>query len=481
MRVIMKKEWMYNPLLAVLLFLSWVFACGCNNASDLVQANIEDRDYDESPLPGPLRQKVQAYDDWHVQWHQPDYGGTVTTHFTDATRTEVSHFGDWGDSTMWTGNYLASQALRYFVTGQAEARNNALRIVDTLSGHLHVTETEGYVARYRGSQSGMIYQGDEWCDSQDSCFHIEEGPYAGDFWWGSTSRDQYIGWFFGMVMAYDFVDDAAMKALIREDVLEVIHTLLDNSWVIMAQDGNPTGTAPQVLPSMQLAWATMGFHVTGDPRIGTELERLLLDETRPLIEISDFNFMNQYAQYYGNNLGHTNWFNTLRLGRKYFDEDDMNWMVDHFNQAQHSFARLSHNAWFNMVFMSQGGWIHEKADDPYYEQLLQDLNDFREAPNEQYRLPARDPETYTVDPTSVELHDLFEQCPILGELLGNVNIQALHAFPVQLQCSTDFLWQRNPFQIQECGSDNPRKVNPGVDYLLAYWLASYYRYVTKGM
>ena len=480
----MKKRTFFPILLPVaLLMISCLFGAACDDdyVAEWPQFNLEVRDYDETPEPGALRQKAEAYDGWHLQWHQPDYGGTVTTHFTDASRTDVHHLGDWGDSTMWTGNYLASQAFRYYVTGDLQARANALRMVGTLSGHLHVTQTPGYIARYWGSQTAMIYQGDEWCDAQDSCFHIEEGPYAGDFWWGSTSRDQYIGWFFGMTMAYDLVNDTPMRASIREDVLEVVHTLLDNNWVIMAQDGNPTGTAPKVLPSIRLALASIGYHVTGDERIKTELKKLVRNVNRIPLEISDINTLNRYTQYYGNNLGHTNWYNTLRLGRVYFGPDDVAWMVNHFNTAQHTFTRLTHNAWFNSIYMSQGGWTLEPGNDPYLGQLLQDLGDFRQSPNDRYAVPARDPGTYTIDPTSVTLHDLFEQYPIFQDLLGHVNVQALDAFPVPLQCSTDFLWQRNPFKIDECGSDDPRQVNPGVDYLLAYWVASYHKFVTKDM
>jgi hypothetical protein len=470
---------LFFPL--ALLIAGTMIASGCQDDSlaPWPRSPLEDAGYDETPAPGPLRLKAEAYDAWHEAWHQPDYGGTVTTRFTDPAHTAVSSLHDWGDSTMWTGTYLASQAFRYYVTRAPQARTNALRMVDALSGHLHVTETPGYIARYRGSQNGPIYQGDEWCHAQNSCFHVEEGDFAGDFWWGSTSRDQYIGWFFGMTMAYDLVDDEPMRRKIRGDVLEVVHTLLDNGWVIMAQDGNPSGTAPEVLHSMRLAFSTMSNHITGDERIRTELDRLLADSNRIAVEISDFNFMNRYAQYYGNNLGHTNWYNTLRIGRTYFDEDDHGWMVGHFNKAQHTFTRLSHNAWFNSIYMSQGGWEPGSEGDPYLEQLFQDLGDFRDAPNVRYYLPDRDPATFTVDPESQALHDLFEQYPILREIMGDVNVQALQGFPVPMQCSTDFLWQRNPFRIQECGSDDPRTVNPGVDYLVAYWVSAYHRLLTK--
>jgi hypothetical protein len=75
----------------------------------------------------------------------------------------------------------------------------------------------------------------------------------------------------------------------------------------------------------------------------------------------------------------------------------------------------------------------------------------------------------------------MDQYPWLAELMGDVDYQALDAFPVLEQCTTDFLWQRSPFVITACGLDNPAHVNPGVDYLVAYWLAEYHKFISKDM
>ena len=73
----------------------------------------------------------------------------------------------------------------------------------------------------------------------------------------------------------------------------------------------------------------------------------------------------------------------------------------------------------------------------------------------------------------------MEKYPVLQQIMGDVQVQAAEAFPVQQQCSTDFLWQRNPFSIGPCGNDDPAAVEPGVDYIVAYWMASYHKFITK--
>ncbi|MCL4234617.1 MAG: hypothetical protein KJ042_08870, partial [Deltaproteobacteria bacterium] len=59
------------------------------------------------------------------------------------------------------------------------------------------------------------------------------------------------------------------------------------------------------------------------------------------------------------------------------------------------------------------------------------------------------------------------------ELMGEANVQADEAFPVDQQCSSGFMFQRNPFSVDACGSDDPQIVNSGHDYLAAYWTAAY--------
>ena len=491
----MNTKW-FTLFLALVCVLAMVVACSDDEGDDdddLIeddyiapwpQSNIEVQDYDESGIAGALRQKAMEYDQWHLTHHQPYHGGTVSVVFTDETRSEVDHYFEWNDSCEWTGLYLGGQAIRYHVTGDEQARDNVLRMVEMLSGNLYITGTPGYIARYWAEQDPLIYPGDEWCDDpqQRKCQHIEDGPDAEKWWWGETSRDMYNGWFFGMAMAFDLVDDEAMREVIRDNVEHVLTVLMSQNWMILNEEGEPTGYGPNVLPPWRMTWLTIGYHITGNDAFRQELAKWLKDDRRVLLRVLSISFMNHYTQYPGNCLAHEYFYNLLRLGKVYFSEDDYAFLVDLFETQAHTFTRLSHNPWFNGVFMSQGAYSPENEDDPYQAQLEQDLGAFRAAPNFQYHIDERDPTTYTLDPLSVLFSDLQDDYPFLRNLMGGiVDYQATEAFPVDLQCSTDFLFQRNPFHIKECGADNPSVVNPGVDYLIAYWLASYHKFMSKDM
>jgi hypothetical protein len=444
------------------------------------QSNVEVSDYDESDTPGPLRLKAADYDQFNLDWHQPFYGAIVNkAKFTDATHTELVSYGWWGDSTAWTGTYLMSQAMRYYVTGDPVAKANAIRSVDALSRHLHITGRKGFLSRYTAPQEEFIYDdegGDAWCDSRASCHHFETGPNAGQWWEGETSRDMYICWLLGMATAYDLVDDADMRATILSDVTEVLEELIDHNWWIIDVDGLPSRTAPNLMGPQQLRFALVGYHLTGEDRYKEQIQKWILDSKRNTLRLINNSLLQQFGAYFPNNLRHQNQYSLLRLAKIYLGPSDYEFLVDCFETQSHTFARLSHNPFFNAIFMSQGLYNPEMNPDPYQDQLEEDLTDFFPAPLTEY---AVDPPDGTLDPVSVFLADLITQQPFFEYIFGNIKPQSMDAHPVQQQCTTDFLWQRNPFVIEPCGTDRPHVTRAGVDYLVAYWMASYHKFIAK--
>ncbi len=409
--------------------------------------------------PGPLAARARGYDTWHEAHHQPLYGATVEVRFTDDSLSEVLRYEGRGDSTIWTGTYLASQALRYSVTNDTQARANVLRIVETLHNHLKVTGRAGFIARYRAPADAP---GVHPCDPGDeNCHVVTEGPFAGDLWTGNTSRDQYTGWFFGMVLAYDFVDDEAMRQTIRDDVTEVIDAVARQKYLIVDVDGIKTTAGPEALPPFAINWHLVAYHVAGRQQ---DLDAVLaIAANRDLYELTTFSANNRYVQFYGNNLSHQNYFNAERLSR---DLPEVHTLIQtNFRDQIHKSVHLAHNAFFELIHRSV-----ENENDPALDAaILEDIGAFRDAPNRGY---AVDPPKAPLDPYSVLLVALQTAIPELADIIGTARLQALEAYPVPYQCSTDFLWQRNPFVV-ECDPEDPALVNPGVDYLAAYWMARY--------
>jgi hypothetical protein len=440
------------------------------------QSNVETPDYDEGEAPGALRLKAQAYDDWHLDNHQPFYGSTLEIQYEDDTRQTVEKYQGTWDSCFWTGMYLASQAFRSHVTGDAQAKANAIRAVKALDGHLHVTGKTGYLARYRGPQDPLVLPDD--CADFEGCHPVNDGPYAGDFWIGETSRDQYHGWMMGMVLAYDLIDDEAMRQTIRDDVREILDYVIPNRWIIVNWAAEPHSTPNLVLPNMQLLWALIGYHITGEERYKAVAQEWLKNEHRRVMFGAGISWFSRYMEYYGNNLAHELAYNLLRLGKVYFSPDDFDFFQRLYEGQTNRWVALSHNPFFALVHMSQGTY-EPQPDDEYQAQLEQDLSDFILPPSYQRGVT---PPSAELDPVSVWLTDFFAAHPGLAQLLGvEIQYQALHAYPILDQCPTHLYWENDPFLTTCPNPENAAYVYPGFDFLFAYWMANYHKFIRKSM
>ena len=65
--------------------------------------------------------------------------------------------------------------------------------------------------------------------------------------------------------------------------------------------------------------------------------------------------------------------------------------------------------------------------------------------------------------------DFYTDVTRLVQVCGD---HACQPVPVELRPATDFLWQRNPFQLT--GGGDGFIESAGVDYILPYWMARYY-------
>ena len=423
---------------------------------------------------GPLRLKAMAHDTWLETWHTPNYGSHLHVQFTDDSKTRVDLYHGHGDSCIWTGTYITSQALRYSVTGELQARQNVIRSAGALSRHLHVTGRPGFIARYVGPQNDPGHAGEVGgCEAEqnENCHLVNAGEFAGDFWIGNTSRDQYTGWFMGMAWAYDLVDDADMRRRIETDVTLVLDRLIADDWWIIDVDGEKTTKAPSVLPPMQMTWSLIGYHITGQERFLDVFNNWAAEENRLTLVFNNISIMNRYAQHYGLNLAHENFLNLLRLSHAY--PEAHTFLLELFNNQTHRWVDLQHNPWYTAVLMAEGDLQDPALRQAHRDQIIEDLTDFPAAPKERFGMTP--PQDVEIDPLSQILYDLQQQVPLLKDIMGTVNVQAKEAYPVRQQCSSGFMFQRNMWAM-DCSvkEDVPEYVNSGHDYLAAYWLASAY-------
>jgi len=413
-----------------------------------------------------LEDRAADFEQWFNDYHVSPYGGTGYVYFTEPGSFEIERYS-FSDSTIWTGAYLAAEAFRYAVTGDAEAKANAIRTVEALDAHLQVTQVPGFIARFAGPDEPPWNNGYTGHDR----YVQGTGEWEGSFWINNTSRDQYTGWFFGMAIAYDLIDDEDTREIIRQDVREVIDELEADRYWIIGENGRPTDAGPQVGALMRCDWHLIAAHVLDEPEYWEAyLDRYAWDQN--WFQLSAFSVYNKYDEYYGFNLSHMTFFNLFRLERNaerramYLDvfHDKIRWLVE-----------FTHNVFFDEIYLANCERAGECRE---YNDSLTDLQtqilDFQDPPVRE--VPLEIPE-WPLDPFSVFMSDLID---LLGirELI-DIEYQTLDPRPVKWRCPRSFMWQKTPYNI-DCPGGDGTEVYPGIDYLLAYWMGRYYNLIEPG-
>ena len=178
---------------------------------------------DESPQ--ALFDRATSHDLWMRQRLMPA-GGVMPAHFTDASYTQVQNYDGRRDPAIWTGAYLAAQALRLLETGAADARNQVHQRVRVLDRWWRISGDPGYLARFAAPahSSEAILATLPASDPEV----IRNVPFNNQLWhWrGRVSRDQYQGGLLGMSLAYEATSDPAIRQMIREDVTRFAEQLM---------------------------------------------------------------------------------------------------------------------------------------------------------------------------------------------------------------------------------------------------------------
>ncbi|HOY67205.1 MAG TPA: hypothetical protein PLP29_09960 [Candidatus Ozemobacteraceae bacterium] len=136
-----------------------------------------------------------------------------------------------GDSTIWTGAYIAAEVFRWRATNDPKA----LEAVETSLKAFHRLHLlgggDGFLGRFFGRRDWFSGRGDV-----RPC-----APPDQDLVWNpDTSRDQYTGIFLAWSLAWPVIADPTLRAAVASDVLAVGRNLLRNDLALVARiDGRP--------------------------------------------------------------------------------------------------------------------------------------------------------------------------------------------------------------------------------------------------
>ncbi len=416
-----------------------------------------------------LHPKAQDYTDWLIQWHSTGLGGVSDILFTDETRTAIERTWGTGDSGDWTATYLVAQSIRYIVTGEQQARDEVIRIGNYLHILHDITGDPGYIARYAALDEppwNIEY-------GPDADFkHLGEGEYEGYFWLGHQSRDKYITWFWGLSWAYDAIeDDPEVRAMILEDMREMVLTLESNDWFIIDPWGQMYSAA-EIGPDLRLSILAQAARIIDEPYF-RELLDAEYERWKNLLWIRSIAFFNLYYEYYA---FINNYSNAQPFFRYWPDRERALHLFKIWRVNARTWSQGGHNPFFDSVYYGackRFGVCDEAELTAIEADAYESLVDMNEAPNWQRHEDIR--QDLPLDPFSVWAFDILEANPWIRDLFGiNIEPQVLPAREISDRCWESVLWERSP-HIMECDDiDMPAHVTHGVDYLIGYWLGVYY-------
>jgi len=377
--------------------------------------------------------------DANIQARHVPYGAIMDPVLSLPGLTQIVDYTRCGDSAIWTGHYLAAEAFRYKVTGAADALNNINNAIGAIDNLINVTG--GNVLARCALPAASPYAVS--IASQESANGIHNGSIFGApwMWVGNTSRDQYVGVFFGLTVTYDMVSDPSVRNWCSYLVTRLLQNLLDNLWNITMPDGS-VSTTFLIRPDQQLSLLLIGKHVNGgafEKTYSTESDALSLTVPVPI----GVDCTSQTSSYFKFNLDYLTFYSLKRMGSGYSSF----WYGLAYDELRATTA--SHqNAHFNMI-----------------DRAISGANSNRDAETVSLL------DAWLLRPSTDVYRDFSGQFPACGDN------EACQPLPVQDRVTTDFLWQRDPFQLSGGGDGDIETA--GIDYILPYWMGRYYGVIAQ--
>ncbi|HEY6390896.1 MAG TPA: hypothetical protein VIX89_06440 [Bryobacteraceae bacterium] len=348
--------------------------------------------------------------------HMP-VGTILDPIFASPASDQIVGYTHCGDSALWTGAYLAAEAFRYKVTQSADALDNVKTALAGLKALADVT-ADNRLARCMVLANSPYAAG---IQNEEAHNTIHQAPPW--IWVDNTSRDQVVGAFFGLGAAFDLVDDAGVKAGIGDLATRLIGFVARHQWSPNDDSSNTFLLRPEELQMM----LQVARHVNPSNNISGPFFVLPVDSAVHFdVESND--------SYFKFNLDYMSFYNLVRLQNN--DDNRRAYAIVRTYTAPHQ------NAFFDIIDRALQG--PNTARDGEMRSLL----------DQWLQRSRRD---FPVDVTGKVA------------VCGNVACQPV---PVPMRPPTDFLWQRDPFQL--AGGGNGFIENPGIDYILPYWMARYY-------
>lgn len=250
----------------------------------------------------------------NIQARHIPYGTIIDPVFASPGSDQIVSYTRCGDSALWTGYYLAAESFRYKVTRSPEAFRNLKRALDGLGYLVNITGNN-VLARCLVPVDSPYATAITQEEAQHGIYLNNKGTPP-DYWVGNTSRDQYVGVFFGLSVAYEMVDDAAVRSSISTLTTRLLDFLRGHNWLVVMPNGKIStlfvGRADQQLSLLQVG------RQVNPSRFSSAYDRARLLTSFTVIAPISLEVLSNNA-YFKFNLDYASLYNLIRLEHSSFD------------------------------------------------------------------------------------------------------------------------------------------------------------------
>lgn len=177
-----------------------------------------------------LAQKAEHYQT-KIRRRHLRFGLISELRLTRAGDPSSAEMIDTDNDGSWSSYYMASQALRFAVTGEPEAHRCAWETFAALERLQTINGLDGFPSRTFERHGFKFSDPDRWHETKD-----------GDWdWKAHTSSDEIIDHTFGYAVLYECAArTAAEKARIASVFTRILEHIIRNNWYLVDVDGKPT-------------------------------------------------------------------------------------------------------------------------------------------------------------------------------------------------------------------------------------------------
>ena len=409
-----------------------------------------------------LSQKTAYYQDKIRQRHIR-YGLISEVFFEKPGDIASAEMKDTDNDGLWSSFYLGSQAFRYAVTKEKNAKRYAWESFEAFERLLSINPLKGFPSRTFERSAFRNSDPEAWRKSQDPEWE----------WKGTTSSDEFVGHIFAAAVMSQFVAETpGEKKRVADFVDKILTHIIENNYYFIDADGKPTRWGrwnpeyinwyPESVSDRKLGSTTiiaglqLGYALTGKKLYKTEAFRLMQQHGYLKNILTDCNKIQVTPGYV---------FMGATMGDGWNHSDDemaflTYWVLYHYafnDTLKKQFAGTIRNHWsielperdalWNLITKGTAG-VYDKASTVWY------LHEF-----------PIDLISWTV--TNSHRKDLV----FLPKNLREQHTQTLLPMGEQPMHRHN----SNPFDLD--GGDDGHSELAGDEYLLPYWMARYLKVI----